>query len=285
MFTNKIVLVTGAASGIGRDAAIAFAEKGATVVVSDLDKEGLHETARMIKEKQKAAMVSAQKEPALAGSGPGKGESFEIDETSGNRDVDVMAVVTDVSDPGEVQNLVNRVVEKYGRLDVACNNAGVGGEMKATADYTIEEWDWVMDINLRGQWLCMKHQIPAMLANGGGSIINISSILGVVGFANAPAYVAAKHGLIGLSKAAALEYSARGLRVNVIAPAFIETPMLEKAGITTDEQLKQSIVDLHPIGRLGKPREVADAIVWLASEEASFVTGHTLLVDGGYTIR
>jgi NAD(P)-dependent dehydrogenase (short-subunit alcohol dehydrogenase family) len=159
MFTNKIVLVTGAASGIGRDAAIAFTEKGAAVVVSDLNKEGLHETAGMIKEKRKAAMVSAQKEPALAESGRGKGESFEMDEVSGDRDVDVMAVVTDISDPEQVQDLVNRVVDKYGRLDVACNNAGVGGERKSTADYTIEEWDWVMNINLRGQWLCMKHQI------------------------------------------------------------------------------------------------------------------------------
>jgi NAD(P)-dependent dehydrogenase (short-subunit alcohol dehydrogenase family) len=248
MFEKKVVLITGAASGIGRDTAVAFAEKGATVVVSDVQKEGLDETADLI-----------QKDGG-----------------------EVTAIITDVSKEEEVKSMIDKIVEKYGRLDAACNNAGVGGVSAATADYTSEQWDHVLNINLKGQWLCMKYQIPVMLQNKGGSIVNVASILGTVGFANAPAYVASKHGLVGLTKAAALEYSAKGIRVNAIAPAFIETPMLEQAGLTTDPEMKKMLVGLHPIGRLGKPREVADAIVWMASEEASFVTGHTLLVDGGY---
>lgn len=253
MFKNKIVLITGAASGIGRETARAFANKGAKVVISDIDQEGLNQTKDLIVE-------------------------------SGNNQ-GVLNVVADVSSESEVKNLIDWIVKEHGRLDVACNNAGVGGEMAATADYTVEEWDRVVNINLRGQWLCMKHQIPVMLSGDGGSIVNVASILGTVGFAQAPAYVAAKHGLVGLTKAASLEYSSQGIRVNAIAPAFIETAMLEKAGLTTDEDLKQSIIDLHPIGRLGQSDEVAHAIVWISSDEASFVTGHTLLVDGGYTAK
>lgn len=251
MFNDKVAIITGAASGIGRDTAIAFADKGAIVVVSDVNKEKLDETAKIIND----------------------------------NDGEVTAMECDVSLPEDVEKLVDETMQKYGRLDIACNNAGVGGELAPTADYTIEQWDKVLNINLRGQWLCMKHQIPAMLKIDGGSIINITSILGKVGFANAPAYVAAKHGLVGLTKAAALEYSAQGIRVNAVAPAFIETPMLEDAGLTTDPKMKKNLIELHPIGRLGKPREVADAIVWLASDEASFITGHTLLVDGGYTAK
>jgi NAD(P)-dependent dehydrogenase (short-subunit alcohol dehydrogenase family) len=248
MFKDKVALITGAASGIGRDTAIAFAEKGAAVVISDVDADGLEETAKRIKDKE--------------------GE--------------VTVIITDVSKEPEVKSMIEKIVDTYGRLDVACNNAGVGGELAPTADYTSEQWDRVINVNLRGQWLCMKYQIPAMLNNEGGSIVNIASILGKVGFANAPAYVASKHGLVGLTKAASLEYSSQGVRVNAVAPAFIETAMLEQAGLTTDPEKKQMLVNMHPIGRLGQPREVADAIVWIASDEASFVTGHTLLVDGGY---
>jgi NAD(P)-dependent dehydrogenase (short-subunit alcohol dehydrogenase family) len=157
--------------------------------------------------------------------------------------------------------------------------------MYPTASYQASEWDRVLNVNLRGQWFCMKYEIAEMLKNGGGSIINVSSILGKVGFANAPAYTAAKHGLVGLTKAAALEYASEGIRVNAVAPGFILTPMLENAGILEDEDMKQQVVSLHPVGRLGRPEEVADAIIWLASEASSFVTGHTLMVDGGYTAR
>lgn len=249
MFKNKSILITGAASGIGRETAIAFAGRGASVCISDVDKDGLNETE-------------------------------EIIQNSGGK---VFAISSDVSKEADVKKLVEATIKKFGKLDGACNNAGVGGELNTTADYTVEEWDRVININLRGQWLCMKYQIPEMLKREGGAIVNVASILGKVGFANAPAYVAAKHGLIGLTKTAAIEYSSKGIRVNAVAPGFIETPMLERAGLTTDLEMKEQIIKLHPIGRLGKSREVADAIVWLTSAEASFVTGHTLLVDGGYT--
>lgn len=251
MLHNKVAIITGAASGIGREIAILFSNKDASIVLCDVDKKGLYKTAGMI-------------------------------EKQGGR---VIPVVADVSKEKEVKGLVKETIREYGKVDIACNNAGVSGELAPTADYSEKEWDRVMNINLKGQWFCMKYEIPAMLENGEGSIINISSILGTVGYANAPAYTAAKHGLIGLTKTAALEYSDKGIRVNAVAPAFIETPMLEKAGITTDEEVKASVVALHPMARMGRPEEVADAVVWLASDESSFVTGHTLLVDGGYTIR
>jgi NAD(P)-dependent dehydrogenase (short-subunit alcohol dehydrogenase family) len=251
MLHNKVAVITGAASGIGREVAILFSNKDASPVLCDVDKKKLFKTAGTI-------------------------------EKQGGR---VLPVVTDVSNEKEVKKMINETIREYGKLDIACNNAGVSGELATTADYSVKEWDRVMNINLKGQWLCMKYEIPAMLKNGEGSIINVSSILGTVGFANAPAYTAAKHGLIGLTKTAALEYAAKGIRINAIAPAFIETPMLEKAGITTDEEMKASVVELHPMARLGRPEEVADAAVWLASDESSFVTGHTLLVDGGYTVR
>lgn len=248
---NKVVLVTGAATGIGRDTAIAFTRKGARVVISDIKNEELKKTAELI-------------------------------EKEGG---EVLTVKADISKEDEVRNLIQKTTEKFGRLDIACNNAGIGGESAFTGDYSIEGWDKVLNINLRGQFICMKYEIEAMIKNGTGSIVNISSILGHVGFAEAPAYVASKHGLLGLTKTAAIEYASQGIRINAVSPGFIETPMLEDAGITTDEEVKQHLISLHPAGRLGKPREVADAIVWLASDEASFVTGHSLLVDGGYVAR
>ncbi len=249
MLNNKTVIITGAASGIGRATAITFADRGANVVISDKNVTGLEETATAVEQ---------------------AGAEF-------------LSVVADISDEEDVKSLVSRTVRKFGTLDIACNNAGVGGALAATADYSTEEWDRVIGINLRGQWLCMKYEILAMLSNGGGSIVNVTSILGRVGLAGAPAYTAAKHGLEGLTKTAAIDYATRGIRVNAVAPAFIETPMLEKAGMTSDPEKKQSLINLHPIGRLGQSQEVADAIAWLASEEASFVTGQSLLVDGGYT--
>lgn len=250
MFTNKTAIVTGAASGIGRATAIAFAEKGCNVIASDIQEDKVNETAEIIKKKGK----------------------------------NCVAVKSDVSVTEDVKMLVQSALDNFGRIDFLCNNAGVSGDLTSTDEYTIEHWDKVINVNLRGQWLCMKFAIPEMLKNG-GVIVNVTSILGHVGFENAPAYVAAKHGLEGLTKTAAIEYSSKGIRVNSVAPAFIETPMLENAGITTDREMKNTVTALHPIGRLGKPEEVADTIVWLCSDEASFITGHSLLVDGGYTAR
>lgn len=248
---NKVALITGAATGIGRETAIAFARKGANVVITDINEEQLAETEKLV-----------QKE-----------------------DVEVLSVKADISEEDDIQNMIEKTIERFGRLDFACNNAGIGGESATTSEYSTEGWDKVLNINLRGQFMCMKYEIEAMLKNGSGSIVNISSILGHVGFAEAPAYVASKHGLLGLTKTAAIEYASQGIRINAVCPGFIETPMLENAGITTDEEAKQQLISLHPAGRLGKPREVADAVVWLASDEASFVTGHPLLVDGGYIAR
>lgn len=247
---DKVALVTGAAAGIGRATALAFARDGASLVISDIEKEGLSQTVK------------------------------SIEEMGGN----VLAVPADISKAKEVETLVSKTMDHFGALHFACNNAGIEGASGATADYSPEQWDRVLNINLRGQWLCMKYEIAAMLDQG-GSIVNVSSILGSVGFENAPAYTAAKHGLNGLTKAAALEYSAQGIRINAVSPGFIETPMLERAGITTDEEVKQSIIARHPIGRLGSSEEIAEAIVWLASDKSSFVTGHILLVDGGYTAK
>ncbi len=247
---GKVALVTGAGSGIGRAVALAFAREGAQVAVVDVDEAGARETARRI--------------------GEAGGQA--------------LALAVDVSVPEAVQRMVEATVERFGRLDCACNNAGIEGARAATADYTEADWDRVMDVNLRGVWLCMKHEIPALLVQG-GAVVNVASILGTVGFASAPAYVAAKHGVVGLTKAAALEYAALGVRVNVVCPAFIETPMLERAGITSDPAMRQAVTSLHPIGRMGTSEEVAEAVVWLSSEAASFVTGHAMLVDGGYTAR
>ena len=248
---DKVALITGAGAGIGRAAALKFVQNGAHVAITDVNAEGLEETMHLISEY----------------------DSFALD------------VVADISNPSDVEMLIEKTVREFDHLDIAVNNAGIEGPMAATADYTIEDWDRVININLRGQWLCMKHEINAMLNNKGGSIVNVSSILGKVGFANAPAYTAAKHGLIGLTKVAALEYSEQGIRVNAVCPAFIVTPMLERAGITSDEETRQEVTALHPIGRMGEPDEVAKAIYWIASEEASFVTGHSLMVDGGYTSK
>jgi NAD(P)-dependent dehydrogenase (short-subunit alcohol dehydrogenase family) len=247
---NKVAIVTGAASGIGRSTALALAREGARIVVSDVDETGGQETVRLIEEQYGGQAIF---------------------------------VKTDVSDPGAVKALVDKAVETYGRLDVMVNNAGIGGEAALLADYSLESWDRVIGINLSGVFYGMKYAIPAMLESGGGSIINVASILGQVGFATAPAYVAAKHGIVGLTKNAALEYSAQGVRVNAVGPGFIHTPMIE--GLEEDEATNQMLISMHPIGRLGRPEEVAELIVWLASEKASFVTGAYYPVDGGYLAR
>ena len=249
-FDNKVAIVTGAGSGIGASCALKFAELGAKVVVSDVSATGGAETVNSIK-------------------------------ASGG---DSVFVKTDVSESKDVRSLVEQTLSEFGRLDFACNNAGIGGAQAMTADYPEESWGRVLGVNLTGIWLCMKHEIPAMLRQG-GAIVNVSSILGTVGFVGAPAYTAAKHGVLGLTKTAALEYATRNIRVNSICPGFIQTPMLEHAGLITGSDAYKSIVALHPMKRLGRPEEVAEAVVWLCSDAASFITGECLLVDGGFTAQ
>jgi NAD(P)-dependent dehydrogenase (short-subunit alcohol dehydrogenase family) len=252
-FEGKVALVTGAASGIGKAAAVAFAREGARVLVADVNVEGGEETVRDIKD----------------------------------LGADAAFVRVDVSIDADVQEMVAEAVGRFGRLDVAVNNAGIEGALAPTAEYPEEMWDRVLAVNLTGVWRCMRREIPEMLKTGGGAIVNVASILGVVGFANAPAYTAAKHGVVGLTKVAAMEYAPQGIRINAIGPGFIETPMVMERGVEAGKhpEVQQQIAELHPIGRMGKPEEIADAILFMASDAASFVAGQTLIVDGAYTVR
>lgn len=245
-FDGKVALVTGASSGIGRSTAILYAKYGAHVVVSDVDAHGGEETVEMINQAEGKAIF----------------------------------VRTDVSKFDECQSLVQQTMDRFGRLDFACNNAGIGGESNPVAEMSEEAWNRVISINLSGVFYCMHHEIKAMLQNGGGSIVNMSSILGQVGFAGSSAYVSTKHGILGLTRTAALEYSKAGVRVNAVGPAFILTPMIQ--GITADPNVEKMLVAAHPIGRLGKPEEVAELVIWLSSDKASFVSGGYYPVDGGY---
>lgn len=245
---GKVIAVTGAGSGIGRAASLCFAEEGAKVVVSDISVPDGELTVKMIRDAGWEAVF----------------------------------VKCDVSDIADARNMVDKAVETYGRLDCAFNNAGIEGVNAPVADYPDEIWDKAIGVNLIGVYHCMKYEISAMLKTGGGSIVNNSSILGTVGFANASAYVAAKHGVLGLTKTAAIEYATKGIRVNAVCPGFIETPMLERGGITTQPALKKFITDLHPMKRLGRPEEIAESVIWLFTDAASFVTGIALLIDGGY---
>ncbi len=246
-FTGKVALVTGGASGIGEACALTFARGGAKVAVIDVNDELGKKTVDAIHE----------------------------------LDSDGIYLKVDVSNPKAVEKMVADTVAAFGRLDIAVNNAGIGGEQNPTGSYSIEGWHKVIDINLNGVFYCMRYEIPQMLKQGGGSIINMSSILGSVGFANSPAYVAAKHGLIGLTKNAALEYGKLGIRVNSVGPAFIKTPLLS----ALDEQTQAYLSNLHAVGRMGTSQEVADLVAFLASDQASFMTGGYYLVDGGYTAQ
>ena len=249
MLKNKVVLVTGAASGIGRAIALVAAREGARLVLSDLDAHAGNETAKQVR------AVGA--------------EALFADSDAGKSD--------------DAQALVDQAMAHYGRLDVACNNAGIGGASALLADYPLDAWAQVINVNLSGVFYGMRAQIPAMLLNGGGAIVNTASILGMVGMATAPAYTAAKHGVIGLTQAAAIAYSAQGVRINAVGPGFIHTPMVH--ALEDDPIVKAALIAAHPIGRLGLPEEVAELVVWLASTRASFVTGAYYPVDGGYLAR
>ena len=244
---NKVVIVTGAASGIGKATAALYAREGARVVLSDMN-EALGKT--VVEEIVAAGGIA----------------SF---------------VKANVAEPAEMEALVDYAVKTYGKLDIAVNNAGIGGEANPVADMSVDGWLKVIAVNLNSVFYCMKYQIKAMLENGGGSIVNMSSILGSVGFAGSAAYTAAKHGVIGLTQTSALEYSAKNIRINAVGPGFIDTPLL--GGM--DEKVKAMLVSMHPIGRLGKSEEVAELVFWLSSEKASFVTGSYYPVDGGYLAR
>lgn len=252
VLAGKIAVVTGGASGIGRASALAFAKEGAKVIVVDVTADAGEETVRLIRE--------------IGG--------------------DARFVRTDVSSAAQVQSMVTKVVEIYGRLDCALNNAGVDGMLfTRIAEYKEEAWDQVISINLKGTWLCMKYEIVQMLKQGGGSIVNMASTAGLVGSAvGNSAYVASKHGIVGLSKTVALEYGTQGIRVNAVCPALTRTPMAEKL-LGGDPQREAQMAAVSPMGRLANPEEVAAAVVWFCSDAASYVTGQALAVDGGHVAR
>jgi len=248
---GKTALITGASSGIGRATAVAFAKVGAKVAIADISETGGAETVNLIHQMGGEAIF----------------------------------IKTDVSSAKQVRELVKKVVAVYGAIHCAVNNAGIEGARTSTVAYSEENWDKIIDINLKGVWLCMKYQIPYLREIGGGAIVNMASIAGLrsalPGFS---AYTASKHGLIGLTKAAAVEYGRVGIRVNAVCPGFIDTPMVSKDP-TRQAEIENWIETSLPLGRLGTPQEVAETVIWLCSPAASFITGHALVVDGGFMAR
>jgi len=250
-FAGRVAFITGGASGIGRATALAFARVGASVAIADVSEKGSQETARLIEEESGRAL----------------------------------AVKCDVSRSDDVQAALNNTIGAFGRLDFAFNNAGIEPKNPApTADYDEEEWNRIIDIDLRGVFLCMKHEIPLILKQGGGAIVNTSSGAGIIGIKGSPAYTAAKHGVIGLTRAAALDYAAQNIRINAVCPGYIATPMMDRfTGGTPEGRAK--VISEEPVGRMGRPEEIAAAVLWLCSDAARFVIGHALVVDGGQTVQ
>jgi len=243
--SGKVAVVTGAGSGIGEACAVTLARRGAVVAVADVRLEPAERVAAAVRE--------------LGGS--------------------ATAVLVDVADEDSVQAMVDEVVSRHGGLHIAVNNAGIGGESSPTGDYPTPSWRSVMSVNLDGVFYCTRAEIGAMRTGGGGSIVNMASILGTLGFPDSVAYVAAKHGVIGLTRNAALEHAADNIRVNAVGPGFIVTPLFEA---NVDDEAAQMLAAMHPIGRLGRPAEVAELVAWLASDSASFATGSFYPIDGGY---
>ena len=243
---NKVALITGGTTGIGRDTAVLFAKNGAKVVISGRRETEGNEAIALVR--------------AAGGDG--------------------LFVKSDVSKSSDVQSLIAKTVETLGRLDIAFNNAGIEGQWKPIIEQSEEDWDSVIDINLKGTWLCLKYEIQQMLTQGsGGAIVNMSSVAGLMGSAGAAIYVASKHGVIGLTRNAALECAAKGIRVNAVCPAVIETAMADRA--FADPQVSKRVLAMHPLGRFGKPMEIAEAVLWLCSDKSSFMTGHYIVLDGG----
>lgn len=247
---DKVALVTGGGSGIGRATALAFAHAQARVVVSDVDREGGLETVALIRDAGREALF----------------------------------VQADVSRSGDVDSMVRQTISAYGRLDVAHNNAGVEPVMASISESSEADWDRVIGINLKGVWLCLKYEIAAMLQHGGGSIVNSASVVGFLGQRDMASYVASKHGVLGLTKTAALEYADAGIRVNAVCPAIVATPMLDRF-TGGDAKVAAALTASYPVKRLIAPQEVADAVLWLSSEKASYLNGHALVLDGGFSIQ
>ncbi len=249
-FHDKVGLITGGSSGIGRATALAFAQEGAKVIIASRREDESQETVRLVRE---------------AGS-------------------DGLFVRTDVSKEADVKTMVEKTIKAYGHLDFAFNNAGIEQIPTPLAEQTEETFNQITNINVKGVWLSMKYEIPQMLKNGGGAIVNMSSVAGLIGFPGIPLYVASKHAVLGLTRSTALEYAKSSIRINAVCPGAIETGMFERF-VKDNEQVRDQVMAMHPIGRSGRPEEIANAVVWLCSDAASFITGQSLALDGGFTAQ